>query len=468
MKRKYIWTCDYCGKEFGTKKLCDSHELRCTERNVKNLLYFWIACVDCLLFYLLLTNKINGSSSITSFFAVAILSSIGAGFLTLLLTFTRIVWNKITIWISQKIPQRSTKFIHSNILKVGNNITKRVFKTSRIILISSFIILFFVSLARALNYSLEKGIPQPIQFSTPTPTLYIDDEKLLDFINGIRSSKNISVLKKSDNLCKFTEERLEYLSNHEKEVADYKGSSMLGLSEMKKDYSGNRVGELLFGHVKDMEDAQSLITSDSNGDQFLLITKKDTNVMNVACVKSKQGPNSFWVLVQLGSETLKSVVSNKTENISNEPTEWGKAVQIDEHTWTMKTGGDSKMASPEEILQALNDYRRNHGSQILTMDSKLSDYAQTRADYFYSIKSLDGHKGFNNFLDNEDGYHKLGYNWLGENDSIGYKLNGVHLIEWVYAGDDPHNKNQLDIKWDHVGIAVKGTATCLIFGTAKL
>lgn len=155
-----------------------------------------------------------------------------------------------------------------------------------------------------------------------------------------------------------------------------------------------------------------------------------------------------------------------TSSGNNDP--WGVAKQIDEHTWTMKIGEDSTMALPQEILIALNEYRKVYGSQKLGWDEKLAHYAQSRADYLYSIKGVDQHKGFSNFLDNEDGFNKLGFTWLGENISYGYRLNGVHLIEWIYAGDEPHNKNQLDSKWSSAGIGVKGTATCLIFATGKM
>lgn len=166
-------------------------------------------------------------------------------------------------------------------------------------------------------------------------------------------------------------------------------------------------------------------------------------------------------------------IRNLKSEISITPTSvgdtapWGVAVQIGEHTWTMKVGEDSTMATANEILKAVNDYRQKFGSQILTLDNKLTSYAQSRADFFYSIDKLDSHAGFINFLDNEDGFNKLGFSQLGENSSIGYQLNGVHLIEWVYAGDEAHNKNQLNTSWDHVGIGVKGTATCLIFGTGR-
>ncbi|MCW1949081.1 MAG: CAP domain-containing protein [Candidatus Shapirobacteria bacterium] len=150
----------------------------------------------------------------------------------------------------------------------------------------------------------------------------------------------------------------------------------------------------------------------------------------------------------------------------NEP--WGVAKQVDEVTWTMKVGEDEKMATPQEVLTALNNYRQRYGSQNLTWDSKLGDYAQSRAKYLNSIKNVDKHEGFNNFVKNEDGFNKLGFTMLGENISYGYKLNGVHIIEWMYAGDEPHNKNQLDNRWNYVGIGVDGLATCLIFGTGKM
>ncbi len=133
----------------------------------------------------------------------------------------------------------------------------------------------------------------------------------------------------------------------------------------------------------------------------------------------------------------------------------------------MKIVLDPIMATPNEILAALNAYRLRHGSQPLTWDEKLATYAQTRAKYFTQTKKTDEHQGFDDFLQNQDGFEKLGYNWLGENISYGYRLNGVHLIEWIYAGDQPHDDNQTSNRWDHVGIGVDGPATCLIFATGK-
>ena len=146
---------------------------------------------------------------------------------------------------------------------------------------------------------------------------------------------------------------------------------------------------------------------------------------------------------------------------------WGVSKQIDDHTWTIKIGEDATMATAKEIFEALNEYRKVHGSQVLNWDEKLGNYAQERAKYLNEIKSVDQHQGFNDFVKNQDGFNKLGFTSLGENISYGYKLNGVHTIEWMYAGDEPHDENQLDNRWNYGGIGVDGLATCLIFGTGK-
>lgn len=156
---------------------------------------------------------------------------------------------------------------------------------------------------------------------------------------------------------------------------------------------------------------------------------------------------------------IKPVIKAPTPTI-----EWGKALQIGEKTWTINVGMDERMATPQEIFEALNSYRQRYSRGTLTWDNKLAEYAQSRANTFISLGKTDAHAGFSNFIDNEDGFNKLEMNGLGENSSFGYRLLGVHLIEWVYAADEPHNTNQLNSKWTHVGIGVSGDATDLIFG----
>jgi hypothetical protein len=56
---------------------------------------------------------------------------------------------------------------------------------------------------------------------------------------------------------------------------------------------------------------------------------------------------------------------------------------------------------------------------------------------------------------------------LGENTSCGYRMTAIHMIEWIFAGDIPHDENQLNSRWTHVGIGVNNTCVSLVFGNNK-
>lgn len=148
--------------------------------------------------------------------------------------------------------------------------------------------------------------------------------------------------------------------------------------------------------------------------------------------------------------------------------QWGVAKKIGEHTYTIKVGEDARMATSQEIVDALNAYRKTQGMGELTVDSKLTEYAQSRADFFKAQKTTDAHAGFSAYLDNEDGFNKLGFSKLGENSYYGGPLFGVHLIEWVFGASPEHNANQLDGSWNYVGVGVNNTAVNLIFGGGKM
>lgn len=141
----------------------------------------------------------------------------------------------------------------------------------------------------------------------------------------------------------------------------------------------------------------------------------------------------------------------------------GKSRQIGEYTWTIDVPDDDRAGTAGEILQALNTYRQKHGKGSLSWNDTLASFAQSRADKFSGEAKTDGHAGFMDYLNNQNGFSKLGFMRLGENSSLGYKVSATHLIEWVYAGDSPHDTNQLSGDWTSVGIGVNGVATDLIF-----
>lgn len=155
-------------------------------------------------------------------------------------------------------------------------------------------------------------------------------------------------------------------------------------------------------------------------------------------------------------------------SIDNSNAAWGEAKKIGTHTYTMRLTPDSTMGTPQEILTALNAYRQLHGKGTLAWDDKLAGFANTRAEYFSQRGNLDSHAGFLEYLNNQDGFKKLGFANVGENSSIGFTLQAVHLIEWVYAGDAEHNNNQLNSEWSYAGIGVNGNATDLVFAGNRL
>lgn len=189
---------------------------------------------------------------------------------------------------------------------------------------------------------------------------------------------------------------------------------------------------------------------------------------------------------QLKSETSNvenvaptATMSPKVENVkvakpidpyANDPNlknaEWGEAVKTDSGSYTMKVGMDTKMSTADELYQALLTYRQTKGKSNLTWDGRLAEYASSRAS-FICAHGTDHHAGFKDFLENQDGYKKLGYRHLGENMSVGMKLTGTHLIEWIYAKSPGHDANQLG-DWSHVGVGISGNCSTLIFGNQKI
>ncbi len=164
------------------------------------------------------------------------------------------------------------------------------------------------------------------------------------------------------------------------------------------------------------------------------------------------------------------IINNYQNNgqTNNLNAQWGVAKQTGSDTWSQQIGCDNKMGTPDDVFQALNNYRHVHNVGGLTWNDNLAAEAQSRADYFNSIGKIDDHVGLNDFLNNQNGFNKLGFGYVGENSSLGQcPLLGVHIIEWIFASDQPHNANQLNRDWGYVGVGVSGYAVDLIFGADK-
>ena len=119
-----------------------------------------------------------------------------------------------------------------------------------------------------------------------------------------------------------------------------------------------------------------------------------------------------------------------------------------------------------EFLNALNKYRQEKGVAALSIDTKLSDFAKNRAEYFNQKGGMDNHAGFQSMM-SDNGFEKMGFDALGENSSFGDFKTPLNLIEGIFKNHAPHDENQLNPEWTHVGIGVSGVATDFVFGGRK-
>lgn len=143
------------------------------------------------------------------------------------------------------------------------------------------------------------------------------------------------------------------------------------------------------------------------------------------------------------------------------------AQKIGDHIYTMQYLPDTSMATPNDVLTALNTYREKNGAGILSVSPTLVNYAQSRADFYARNGKLDEHVGFVDYVNNRNGFAILGFDKIGENAAIAGPLTGIHLIEEVFAGDSEHNTNQLNPEWTHVGVGINGSYTDIIFASEK-
>ncbi|MCL4389791.1 MAG: hypothetical protein M1484_04810 [Patescibacteria group bacterium] len=149
---------------------------------------------------------------------------------------------------------------------------------------------------------------------------------------------------------------------------------------------------------------------------------------------------------------------------SSNPVPWGTTESLGNHLYRTYVGNDPAMGTPDEILTALNSYRRDHNVGSVQKDDNLCQLAQWRAQTQNQAGTLDGHKGLEDYMNDPNHWQELNIKAIGENASYGYVLSGVHLIEWVFDSDAEHRANQLNAQWDLACPATSGVTVDIIFG----
>jgi len=157
--------------------------------------------------------------------------------------------------------------------------------------------------------------------------------------------------------------------------------------------------------------------------------------------------------------------TTKTQAIqTSQPVPWGTTEKLGDGLYRTYVANDAQMGSSEEILNALNNYRRSHNSRELSSDQGLCTLALRRAQEQEKLGNLDEHKGLISYMDDPNHWKELNVNAIGENASYGYTLSGVHLIEWVFDSDVEHRTNQLNPDWSLGCAKTAGVTVDIIFG----
>ncbi len=127
-----------------------------------------------------------------------------------------------------------------------------------------------------------------------------------------------------------------------------------------------------------------------------------------------------------------------------------------------------QMGTPRQIYDALNSYRRAKGLLTLVWDNKLANFAQSRASTF-ATQGGDDHRGFDEFLQKQNGFAILGFDDVAENSAylLGSQASGERIITEYFAESKEHNANQLEATFTHVGIGVSGISVDIVFGGQK-
>lgn len=178
-----------------------------------------------------------------------------------------------------------------------------------------------------------------------------------------------------------------------------------------------------------------------------------TQIVIPAVKMENAAPNSITMQVP------KSPQSPKPPNIP-----WGTTEKLGEHQYRTYVANDPTMGTPDEILTALNFYRKSHNSPTLRSDENICKLAQSRAAQQQKIKNLDNHQGLMEYMDDPNHWKELNITAIGENASYGYVLSGTHLIEWVFDSDSEHRENQLNPQWNISCAGISEVTVNIIFG----
>lgn len=292
-----------------------------------------------------------------------------------------------------------------------------------------------------------------INSTSPSTTVInqsLDENKLWNFINSWEKQQGYQPYTKDENLCKAGDYLLSNPSIMDNPKDWFKKTNL----DQSYYFSG-------YNPASSFNSEEAVFNYwTTNKDNYKNL--KDT-YFKYSCIKC-QKLNCIQMFANIGNTKIYAQNNNINNNSNSDNREYGVVKQVSKYEYNANFGNDSRMATPNEILIAVNNYRNQNGQDSVSWDDGLAVWAQSRAALF-ATNDLDQHAGFNAEIESKA--QSMGLKGAGEDSFLGGSLEAVHLIEWTFAQDEPHKVILLG-NFNVLGIGVasgnKGYGVDLIFG----
>jgi hypothetical protein len=146
---------------------------------------------------------------------------------------------------------------------------------------------------------------------------------------------------------------------------------------------------------------------------------------------------------------------------TEEPFNW-TVEKVDDQVTKIALPPDPRMSTPDELFEAMNNYRRAHNVQTLTKNDLLCSIAQNRANEQLANGGLDGHAGFDKYAENQNEFPRMGEVLFG-----GVQPQyGVHIVEYGWDRSLTGHKEAIqNPSWNHGCGGIAGYYAVFIFGS---
>lgn len=177
----------------------------------------------------------------------------------------------------------------------------------------------------------------------------------------------------------------------------------------------------------------------------------------------EKNPNEVKVKSPSVSPTPYSLESKVKQNLTKPNSEsfnW-TVEKVDEHLTKMQLPADDHMSTANELFDAMNNYRKAHNIGLIDQTPGICDIAQKRAQEQLGNGDLDGHAGFDKYVQNQNELSAMGEVLFGGSQP----QSGVHIIEFGWNRSLTGHKEAIQNPDWHYGCGgVAGYFAVFIFG----